>query len=74
MDRLAFSFTTTDQSGKSFPGLAVYLRRGRALMGIYFAQPAATPPAVKGQTSIEGIVTLFANRLAALPASVVGGS
>jgi hypothetical protein len=72
VERQAYSFTTTDQTGKSFPGLAVYLRRGRALMGIYFAQPDMAQPAVAGQTSIQGIVTLFASRLAQLPASVVG--
>jgi hypothetical protein len=72
VDRLAYSFTTTDQSGKSFPGVAVYLRRGRALMGIYFAQPAMAQPAISGQTTIPGIVNLFATRLAQLPASVVG--
>jgi len=72
VERQAYSFTTTDSTGKSFPGLAVYLRHGRALMGIYFAQPAAAQPAIGGQTTIEGIVTLFANRLAQLPTSVVG--
>ena len=41
-------------------------------MGIYFAQPDMAQPAVAGQTSIQGIVTLFASRLAQLPASVVG--
>jgi hypothetical protein len=73
VDRQAYSFTTTDQSGKSFPGVAVYLRHGRALMGIYFAQPNGAQPAVQGQTTIEGIVTVFANRLAQLPTSIVGG-
>jgi len=74
VDRQAYSFTTTDQSGKSFPGLAVYLRRGRALIGLYFAQPATAQPAISGQTTIPGIVNLFATRLAQLPAPVVGAS
>jgi hypothetical protein len=73
VQRQAYSFTTTDQAGRSAPGLAVYLRRGRALMGIYFAQPASTPPTVGGQSSVEAIVTLFATRLSRLPASIVGG-
>jgi hypothetical protein len=74
VDRQAYSFTTTDQSGKSIPGVAVYLRRGRALMGIYFAQPAMAQPAISGQTTVPGIVNLFASRLAQLPASVVGAT
>jgi hypothetical protein len=73
VERQAYSFTTTDQAGRSAPGLAVYLRRGRALVGIYFAQPASAPPTVGGQSSVDAIVTLFATRLARLPASVVGG-
>ena len=40
-------------------------------MGVYFSQPDA-PPIVAGQTGIPGIVGVFAERMAALPASVVG--
>ncbi len=70
VDRLAFSFTTTGQSGQAQPSIAVYLRRGRALMGIYFPQPN-TQPTISGQTTIAGIVNVFATRLAQLPASNV---
>jgi len=71
VNRLAFSFTVTDQQGHAIPSLAVYLRRGRSLMGVYFSTPNATQPAVAGQTSIPGIVNVFAARLAQLPASTV---
>ena len=71
VDRLAFSFTVTDQQGHAIPSLAVYLRRGRALMGVYFSQPNATQPAIAGQTPIPGIVNVFATRLAQLSASTV---
>ncbi len=72
VERQAYSFTTTDQAGRSAPGIAVYLRRGRALLGIYFAQPAATQPTISGQSSVEAIATLFATRLSRLPAAAIG--
>jgi len=71
VDRQAYSFVTTVKGQKS-ASTAVYLRRGRVLMGLYFVQPGS-PPAVAGQTTIEGIVGVFAHRLAQLPASVVNG-
>ena len=71
--RLAFSFTVTDAQGRAIPSLAVYLRRGRALMGVYVSQPNVTQPAIAGQTSIPGIVNVFATRVARLPASTTGG-
>jgi len=73
VDRLAYSFDTTDQLGQNLPSVAVYLRRGRALMGVYFQHPEASQPAVGGQTSLSGIVGVFAGRLARLPSSVVDG-
>jgi hypothetical protein len=72
VNRLAFDFTSTDSTGQAFHSVAVYLQRGRALMGVYFSQPDATQIAVVGQTTIQGIVGVFAGRVAALPASVVG--
>lgn len=71
VERLAFDFNLTDPSGQQTHGMAVYLRRGRALLGVYFNQPE-TVPAVNGSTDVGQIVALFAGRLAALPASVVG--
>ena len=73
VDRLAYSFTATGQSGQAQPSMAVYLRRGRALLGIYFVQPQNALPAIDGQTTAAGIVGVFASRLAQQPASVVNG-
>jgi len=73
VQRRAYSFTATPQSGPVQRSVAVYLRRGRALMGVYFAQPDSPQPAVNGQTTIPGIVNVFATRLAGLPASAVDG-
>lgn len=70
VERLAYDFTTTDSSGQTQHSVAVYLRRGRALLGVYFSQPDS-PPTVTGQTTIPGVVSVFAGRLAQLPASVV---
>jgi Protein of unknown function (DUF2510) len=70
VERQAYSLTTT-AAGQSSASIAVYLRRGRALIGVYFPQPKGAQPVVAGQRSIEGIVDVFASRLAKLPASVV---
>ena len=72
VDRLAFDFVTTDdQGGDPVQSVAVYLRRGRALMGLYFPRPDSAQSAVAGQTTIAGIVNVFAERMAHLPDSVV---
>jgi len=70
VERLAFDFVTTDQQGNSSRSVAVYLRRGRVLIGLYFPAPN-TPPTIAGASSIPGIVGVFASRMAALPSSVV---
>jgi hypothetical protein len=72
VERQAYAFTVTDSTGSSTPGLAVYLRRGRALMGLYFATPDGAQPSIAGNTSVSTIVTHFAKRLAAVPASTIG--
>jgi hypothetical protein len=74
VDRLAFDFTTVDATtGDSSHSIAVYLRRGRALMGVYFDQPDGAQDAVAGQTTVAGIVGVFEARMAKLPANVVNG-
>jgi hypothetical protein len=73
VDRVAFDLMTTDASGQSQHTIAVYLRRGRALMGIYFPQPDGPQAPVEGQTTIAGIVNVFATRMANLAASTVNG-
>ena len=61
---------TFSDAAPSSCSVAVYLRRGRALMGLYFSHPDAQP-AIDGKTSIPDIVSVFAGRMAALPAGVV---
>ncbi len=73
VDRQAYDFTTTDTSGQAEHSVAVYLRRGRALMGVYFAQPDGPQSPIQGQTTIPGIVNVLATRMAQLPSSVVNG-
>jgi len=72
VNRQAYDLTTDDGSSPPRRTIAVYLQRGRALLGIYFYQPDGPQIAVDGQTTIEAIVGVFARRLAALPPSVVG--
>lgn len=71
--RQAYDFDTTDALGSTQHQVAVYLRRGRALMGIYFSSPDAPQVPVTGQDTIEGIAQVFSRRMANLPTSVVNG-
>ena len=72
VERLAFDFTTTRAGGTTDHSVAVYLRRGRVLIGIYFARP--DPQAsIAGRTTMRDIVNEFAARLAKLPPSIVTG-
>jgi len=73
VERVAFDIVTTDGTGLSQHAVAVYLRRGRALLGVYFSDADDPPPAIAGQTTMAGIVNVFAGRMAQLPASVVNG-
>lgn len=73
VNRLAYDVTTDDGSGQPpRRTVVVYLQRGRVLLGVYFARPDGPQVPVEGQTTIEGIVGVFAARVAALPTSVVG--
>jgi hypothetical protein len=73
VDRLAYDFVSTDATtGGAVHSMAIYLRRGRALVGLYFAQPDG-PQSVVGHTTIESVVALFEARLAQAPAEVIGG-
>jgi hypothetical protein len=73
VERLAFDFVTTDASGQSRHFTTAYLRRGRTLMGIYFPQPDGPQAPVAGQTTVAGIVNVFASRMANLTGSAVNG-
>ncbi len=70
VERQAYRMTISSK-GKTSPLVTVYLRRGRALLGLYFPSPDGKQPAVDGRTSIESIVAEFEHRLAQLPDSVV---
>jgi hypothetical protein len=71
VERQAYAFTTTDQVfGQTDRHVAVYLRRGRVLEGVYFTLPGTQPP-VDGKTSLADITRVFEQRIAALPAAVV---
>ena len=70
VDRQAYSFVTK-AGGQSLPSTAVYLRRGRVLLGLYFQNPNAPQPPIAGKRSIKNIVAVFEARMAALPAGVV---
>jgi hypothetical protein len=72
VNRRAYDFTVDNSAGERSRTVAVYLQRGRVLLGLYFYQPDGPQMPVGGQTTIEGIVGVFAGRVAALPTSVVG--
>jgi hypothetical protein len=71
VERLAYDFTSVDDQRNSNHSIAVYLRRGRALMGVYFSEPDGPQPPIAGKTTVPAIVKIFEQRLAALPAAVV---
>ena len=71
VERLAFSFDSTDATGETDHSVAVYLRRGRALLGVYFGHADEPSAIVEGKTALADIVNIFANRLAKLPVSAI---
>jgi hypothetical protein len=71
VERVAYDFVTTDERGQTQHVIAVYLRRGRALVGVYFSQPDGPQAPVAGKTSVPEIVGVFASRLAKLPDAAV---
>jgi hypothetical protein len=74
VERLAYDFVTASAANaQSSHSIAVYLRRGRALMGVYFATPDGTQVTVAGHSTVAGIVGVFEARMAKLPANVVNG-
>jgi hypothetical protein len=72
VNRVAYDVTITEPATPPRRLVAVYLQRGRALLGVYFSQPEGVQVPVEGKTTIPEIVGVFAGRLAALPTSVVG--
>lgn len=71
VERLAFAFDTIDASGEKTHSVAVYLRRGRALLGVYFSHADAPTAVVEGKTALGDIVNIFASRLAELPVAAI---
>ena len=71
VERLAFAFETVSETGESTRSVAVYLRRGRALLGVYFSHAEAPTAVVEGKTALGDIVNIFANRLAKLPVAAI---
>lgn len=74
VQRVAYTITTTDTSGKSSSSTVIYLRRGKALLGLYLYKPDAGGPSasVQGKTAAADITAIFEQRLASLPASAIG--
>lgn len=71
VERLAFAFDSVGVDGETNQSVAVYLRRGRALLGVYFSHADAPTAVVEGRTALSDIVTIFAERLAKLPVAAV---
>ncbi len=72
VQRLAYDITATNpDSGQSFHSIAVYLRRGRVLLGIYFSRPDGPQSYFAGKTSVGDIVRVFETRMADLSDSAV---
>jgi len=70
VERQAYSMVSTSR-GQKTASIAVYLRRGRALLGLYFLKPSGTQPSVAGEQSIANIVAVFEARVARLAPAVV---
>jgi hypothetical protein len=71
VERLAFAFDTISANGETTHSVVVYLRRGRALLGVYFPQADAPTAVVEGKTALGDIVSIFATRLAKLPVAAI---
>jgi hypothetical protein len=71
VERQAYDFDSVNELGASSHSIAVYLRRGRALLALYFSRLPDPQPAVAGKTTVETITEVFEKRLAALPDAVV---
>ena len=71
VERLAYAFDTVSAGGETTHSVAVYLRRGRALLGVYFSHADAPTAVVQGHTALGEIVNVFADRLAKLPVAAV---
>jgi len=71
VDRVAFDVSVGRPGEDPIHQVVVYLRRGRLLLGIYFASADGSQVEVHGDSTISGTVGLFQQRVAALPAADV---
>jgi hypothetical protein len=71
VERLAFAFDTTNDAGETGHSVAVYLRRGRALLGVYFSHADGPAPVVQGHRTMAEVVNVLATRLAKLPVAAI---
>ncbi len=74
IERLVFDMFLVDEQSRAARTAAVYLRRGRILLGLYYyLLPTEPLPSVGGETTVEGITEVFAARLRELSDKVVKG-
>ena len=71
MDRVALDVEVGRPGQDALHQLVVYLRRGRLLVGVYFASQDGPQVPVAGESTVGGTVGLFQQRMAALPAADV---
>lgn len=72
VERLAYAFETISAAtGERTQSVAVYLRRGRALLGVYFSHADNPTAVVEGRREFGDIVNIFADRLAKLPVAAI---
>lgn len=69
VQRLVFETTGPGAAGAAQPSTAVYLRRDRTLLALYFRDEVVARTQIAGQKSIQAIVAVFARRLADLPST-----
>ena len=67
MDRIALDVTVGRPGQDALHQVVVFLRRGRLLLGVYFASETGSPVPVAGVSTLGGVVGLFQQRVAALP-------
>ena len=74
VQRLAYHVTVTDSSGNKNASTIVYLRRGKALLGLYLPESpqGSLSASVQGKTAVADIAAIFERRLAAVPAASIG--
>jgi hypothetical protein len=71
MDRVALDVTVGRPGEDPYHQIVVYLRRGRLLLGVYFASADGPQAEVRGTSTVSGTVGVFQQRVAAVPAAAV---